>query len=143
MAKSNDIFGFLGGDVKTKIFSIVIIVLILFLLVWGGKKIAVMIKGAKLSLDASLSSEPASYSSSQYSTFADTLYGAMKGLSTDTTAVYGVFNSMKNKTDVLKLIAAFGVRDGETLAQWMAGEWRLNMDTINKTLQTKGIDYQF
>ncbi|MCL2132291.1 MAG: hypothetical protein FWH36_07570 [Lentimicrobiaceae bacterium] len=67
----------------------------------------------------------------------------MKGLGTDTSAVYAVFNAMNNKADVLKLVSAFGIRDNEDLGQFMGGETLLSVSKINTTLATKGIDYQF
>jgi len=148
MANKKDIFGFLGGDIKTKSFSILIILIIVFLLVWGGKKLVVYLKGLQFSEKNELNKElmageRLSYSESQYKAFADKLYVAMKGVGTDTNAVYSVFNAMNNKADVLKLVTTFGLRDGETLTEWMGGEWRLSVAQINKTLSLKGIDYQF
>ena len=148
MANNKDIFGFLGGDIKTKIFTLIVIILLVVLLVWGGSKLISWIKSLLLSErselnSALLSGEKLSYSESQYKSFADKLYVAMKGLSTDTTAIYSVFNAMNNKADVLKLVTAFGVRDGETLTAWLGGEWRLSVAKLNEILMLKGIDYQF
>ena len=148
MANNKDLFGFLGGDVKTKIFSIVIILLVVVLLVWGGKKLVNFFKSMQLDVKselnaALLSGQKLSYSESQYKVFADKLHTAMKGLGTDTNAVYSVFNQMNNRADVLQLVKAFGVRGGETLAEWLNGEFWLKVETINKTLSTKGIDYSF
>jgi len=51
---------------------------------------------------------------------------------------------MKNKDDVLQLITSFGVKDGETLSQWIIGD--LGDDekaTLNRLLSDKSINYQF
>ena len=150
MANNKDLFGFLGGDIKTKLFSIAIIALIIIVLVWQGRNILNWIKMKQIEkqLNREIKNEALlgnglSFSESQYKVFADTLYGAMKGLGTDTNAVYGVFNAMNTKADILKLVSAFGSRDGESLSQWMAGEWKLSISNINKILASKGIDYQF
>ena len=86
----------------------------------------------------------ATYSPSQMKLFADTLYTAMDGTGTDTTAVYGVFAKMQNDLDILNLIDAFGTRTGssvfasstpENLAQWLVGDGVTN--DVNKILSTK------
>ena len=148
MANNKDLFGFLGGDIKTKIFSMVIIVLLIVLLIFGGKKLINFFKSMQITEKSELnnlilSGERLTYAESQYKVFADKIYTAMKGLGTDTSAVYTVFNAMNNKADVLKLVTVFGVRDDETLAEWMGGEKFLSVSQINKTLSNKGIDYQF
>lgn len=50
------------------------------------------------------------YSQSQYKTYADRLFEAMNGTGTDTDAITTVFSNMKNRGDVLNLIAAYGVK---------------------------------
>jgi len=141
-------FSSLGGTIKDKIFSIVLILIIIVVLYFGTKKIITLIKGAQLSEKSELqqlinSGQTLSYTESQYKTYANKLYVAMKGLGTDTTAIYAVFNAMRNTADVMKLVTAFGVRDEEDLSEWMAGEKFLDIEIINKTLRAKGIEYQF
>ena len=148
MAANNDLFGFLGGDVKTKLFSIVIILIIVALLIFGGSKLVKWIKSFQLTekgelSNALLSGQKLSYAESQYKVFADKLFAAMSGLGTDSSAVYAVFNAMNNRADVLKLVTVFGVRKDESLAEWLNGEFWLDVSKINKILSTKGIDYQF
>jgi len=84
------------------------------------------------------------YSPSQMSTFADTLYRAMDGAGTDAPAIAGVFKQMQNDLDILLLIDAFGVRKGTSIfassTPTNLGEW-LNEDgmteNVNKLLSTK------
>lgn len=101
--------------------------------------------------------ETASYASSQYITWADKLQEAMSGLGTDEESIKDVFHFMQNKTDVLKLIKAFGIRDytDDKLLIWNVKPMNLNEwisaeldateinDLINKQLSAKQINYQF
>jgi len=84
------------------------------------------------------------FTENQYILFANKLYDAMKGFGTNFDNVYYVFQQMKTKADVLKLNMVFGVRDGETLSQWLHGEWSIGfVGYVNGILSKKGIDYQF
>ena len=86
------------------------------------------------------------YTQTQYVAFANKLYDSMKGIGTDRDTIRYVFNEMETKADVLKLIQVFGVRDGETLSQWLKGEtyWFKNVTgEVNNILSRKGIDYKF
>jgi hypothetical protein len=148
MAKSKSMFSFLGGSVKEQIFSLVLILLLCVVAYFGIKKLVMFFKSMQFAEknelnDLLVSGQKLSYPESQYKVFADKLYVAMKGLGTDRDAVYNVFNAMVNKADLMKLITSFGVRDGETLAEWMNGETFLSIDNINKILSNKGIDYTF
>ena len=148
MAGNKDMFGFLGGDMKTKIFSIIIILIIIVLLFWGGKKLSNYIRSFKIAERmeiAELASQgvKVSYTDAQFKTYADTLERAMKGLGTDVNSVHNVFKLMKNRADVLKLIEKFGVRDGQDLRQWLDAEIMLYMKDINGILARNGIDYTF
>ena len=86
-----------------------------------------------------------SYLDSQYILFADTLYTAMKGAGTDEEAVAGVMYKMKNGADVLKLINAFGQKDGYSLTEWIADDFSQEDKTfyINNVLAKKGIQFKF
>ena len=86
------------------------------------------------------------YTQAQYVSFCNKLYDSMKGFGTDRDTIRYVFNSMQTKADVIKLVQVFGVRDGETLSQWLKGDswWFKNIiKEINQILSQKGIDYQF
>jgi len=89
-----------------------------------------------------------SYPDTKYKEFANRLYTAMKGAGTDQKTIKAVFEEMNNITDVLKLVQAFGVRDGEDLHQWLDGEvhwWKPGniKKEINNILTRKGIFYKF
>jgi hypothetical protein len=106
------------------------------------------------------------YSASQYEGFAQKLVQAMDSCGTSESSIYSVFQSMKNKADVLSLITAFSVRYytpcsatnpisyaqyifnnkafGGSLATWL--EYDLTnseIAKINKILEEKNIDYKF
>jgi len=91
---------------------------------------------------------PPSYTDNEYRDFANRIYTAIKGAGTDTKTIKNIFEKMNNITDVLKLVQAFGVRDGENLHEWLDGEvhwWKpgdIKKD-INKILTAKGIFYNF
>lgn len=138
---------------KRLIALIVIIVIIAIAIYFSWNKIKQLFATVfhKVSVDADIVKEiengnPPSYSDAKYKELANQLYTAMKGLGTDTTTVKRVFEEMNNITDVLKLVSAFGTRDGETLAQWIQGDtwWFKNTrNTVNKILIAKGIFYKF
>lgn len=86
----------------------------------------------------------ASYTEGQYNIWAQQLLGAMSGLGTDEDAIFRVFNFMKNDLDVAKLVKAFGVRDNESLSEWLAGDLsNTDIQKINTILKNKKIKYQF
>lgn len=103
------------------------------------------------------SGEVPTYSQTQYNTWADKLEQAMSGQGTDEEQIADVFHFMQNKSDVLKLVKAFGVRDytDDKLLMWNVKQFNLNewlaaeLDSeelneyINKQLQAKQINYTF
>lgn len=102
----------------------------------------------KRSLDEAITQtgQTLSYSDIQYQAYANRLYLCMKGLGTDEEGIMAVFNDMKNTADVLKLVSVFGIRDNETLQEWLRGEdeWFASIvRKVNASLTTKGITYQF
>lgn len=73
---------------------------------------------------------------------ASLLYTSMKGFgNTDEEQIGRVFAKIRNKTDLLYLQAAFGVRDGETLVQWLAGDLSSSeIETyVNAPLRKNGV----
>jgi len=86
-----------------------------------------------------------SYLDTQYNMFADTLYTAMNGAGTDEEAVAGVMYKMKTDVDLLKLVQAFGKRDGYSLADWIASEFSQEDKSfyVNEVLQRKGLKFRF
>lgn len=87
-------------------------------------------------------SESASYSKAQFKEWADQLYTAMKGLGTDEDTIDRIMGYMKNDTDVLTLVDAFGTRDGEDLYEWIAGEY-IGEPSCNEVLRRNGITITF
>jgi len=117
---------------------------------------ALLANGAKLS-----------YGNSQYETFSQQLVEAMRGCGTNEAKVYDVFNRMKNKADVLKLISVFGIRiytpcalsnpissslglfglakeAGGSLIAWLNYDLTsAELNKVNSILSSKNIDYSF
>ena len=94
-------------------------------------------------LDKDVNISKLTYPISYYAVWATDLLNAMKGVGTNEQAIYDVFKKLQSKDDVLQLITAFGVEDGETLTQWIIGE--LGDDekaTLNRLLNDKDINYQ-
>ena len=108
----------------------------------------------------------ASYSQTQYESFALKLVEAMNGCGTTLDSVKQVFEAMNNKTDVLKLIEVFGVRyyrpcpatDPVSYAKYMFDQnifggniqtWlqydlsSSELEKINNILKGKKIDFKF
>ena len=86
----------------------------------------------------------ATFSPSQYKTFAQTLFTAMDGAGTTFPDIKGVFDKMKNDLDILYLNDAFGTRAGTSyfasstptdLADWLSSDG-VTQD-INAILETK------
>lgn len=98
--------------------------------------------------------EQPSYSDSNYKTLADKLYSAMNTSGTDEGAIFAVFETLKNRIDVLKLIESYGVRQlyqfgvpiggNQNLAQALSDELSSNeIAKVNQILFKKGINYKF
>jgi hypothetical protein len=92
------------------------------------------------------------YNAGTYATYAGGLFSAMNGVGTDTTAIENIFANMKNRTDVLKLIesygvkqlsGAFGISDSQpdTLAAQLVSEGAV--DAANKGLLKNKVFYKF
>ncbi|MDL2309025.1 hypothetical protein LJC53_05530 [Bacteroidales bacterium OttesenSCG-928-C03] len=97
-----------------------------------------------LNEEIAMTGQSPSYTESQYKAYATRLYNAMKGWGTNESAIYAVFNEMNNTADVLKLISVYGVKDDETLPEWLHGDLSiLEINKLNKILSGKGINYQF
>ncbi len=80
----------------------------------------------------------------QLATISQKLYDAMDGWGTDTDAVYDAFSLANTRSDVLSIIGTFGVRDGETLSEWLYGDLSgSEIMHLNSVIASKGINYQF
>lgn len=108
----------------------------------------------------------ASYSDSQYYSFANALAEAMNGCGTDEDTILEIFRKMRNPIDIRKLIIAFGVQYyrpcaasqpisylrwqfdsqayGGDLATWLAYDLSAGyIEEINQILSERGTDFQF
>jgi hypothetical protein len=95
-----------------------------------------------------------SYLTSQYNSFADKIYSALKGATEDEDAIKTVMSNMKNDLDVLALIAAYGSRDASYWA-WETANYDLvtalnaylsdsEMELyVNTPLRINNVKYQF
>ncbi len=85
-----------------------------------------------------------SYTQDQYNTYATRLYKAMKGIGTNEKAIYTVFEAMNTYSDVQQLVKTFGIKDGETLKEWLYGDLsNSELAHLNEILSSKSINYQF
>lgn len=81
---------------------------------------------------------------SQINSFVAKLYKAMKGIGTDEVAVYNVFSQIENLANLYALIAAFGIKDGETLSEWIYDDLNSNeISRVNEILASQNINYKF
>jgi hypothetical protein len=97
--------------------------------------------------------KPASYPDSQYRTFANTIETAGFDVGTDEAAIYSTFRKLKNNTDYLKLLTAWGKPNRKiydwgmgynyTLPQYIRYEMSdSEVKKVNDILQSKGIKYR-
>ena len=139
---------------KYKIYIIVVaIVAILAIGTWAvlkftslGKKMDERIVEEKLgkTLDTEIARETVTLTPADAELHAQRLYTAMKGMGTDEDAIYSVFLNLKTKGDVLYLIQVFGVKDHETLVQWITSELNSKERAkLNSILANRNIDYTF
>ena len=107
-----------------------------------------------------------SYSPSQYTSWVQRLVEAISDCGTDEKSVYSVFENMKNKADILSLVASFGVQFyrpcgatqpisyakylvnnksfGGSLSTFLQYDLSVSeIAKINKILEGKKIDYKF
>jgi hypothetical protein len=107
-----------------------------------------------------------SLSPTQFEVFSAKISEAINGCGTDEDAIYQVFNSLKNRADILSLISAFGIRyyrpcagtDPISYTRWMINNNTFGGDLstllsydldsteiakINNILKAKNIDFTF
>ena len=95
-------------------------------------------------LDKDINVRELTYPLSYYPLWANELYEAMDGAGTNEDVIFKIFGKLQTKHDVLQLITAFGVKEDETLTQWLVDD--LSDDdraTLNRLLSDKNINYQF
>ena len=97
--------------------------------------------------------KPASYPDSQYRTFANTIETAGFDVGTDEAAIYSTFRKLKNNTDYLKLLTAWG-KPNRKIYDWGMGynytlpqyiRYEMNdseVKKVNDILSSKGIKYR-
>lgn len=95
-------------------------------------------------LENDINVQKISYPLSYYPLWATDLFNAMDGVGTDEETIFTIFNKMKTLEDVLQLISSFGVKNEQTLTQWIVDDLGTNeRGTINSILSSKSINYQF
>ena len=103
------------NKIKKLAITVLIVIVVVFVACRLGMLVSDKLSSYRQSrkLDISIDKKNLSYDDNQYDAFAKTLYKAMDGMGTDEDAVSDVFSQMNTRSDVLKLISAFGVKDGE------------------------------
>lgn len=96
----------------------------------------------------------ASYTDQEYKEFADQLYTAMNGPTTDEDSVKAVMEQMKSESDLARLEKAFGKRDSSWnpfdkptgLSSWLHDDFRTAEEMeewVNAPLRANGIKKQY
>lgn len=138
--------------VQKYVIGFVILLIVIVLIYFAGRKSGkgknpdsnLDIKDAKAEIEKlSKYYKKPSFSDAQYKGFAAKIYEAMKGAGTDFDQIKFVFKQLKSDTDIYKLIEAFGVRDGETLNKWLAGELNSNEFFEINQITSKYAAYRF
>lgn len=89
------------------------------------------------------------YTATQYNIMAEQLYVAMKNYwysyGTDEDSIKAVMVKMKNDADVLKLIQAYGNREGYDLSGWLRDDMsdEYMEEYVNGPLRANGVTFQF
>ena len=115
-------------------------------------------KDIESELESATKKQKATYPKSQYSAFCSTIAEAIFGGGTDEAAIYNVFRALKNDTDYLSLVKAWGSPQRQVFPDYfvfystgkkltLPAALRYDMDTkecakINAILQSKGIKYR-
>lgn len=132
------------------VITISAIVISIIIIVWAALKIKNTlrdtIQNSKLVDEANkeIDANAVTLTQSQLLTLCDKLYRAMKGIGTNEQAIFEVFQAINSRSDLLMLIKIFGVRDGETLKQWLYSDLNNSeIQKINYIIESKGINYKF
>lgn len=95
-------------------------------------------------LNSEIASDQITLTQAQFNSYASTLYMAMKGPGTAENKIYEVFRNLSSRSDVLQLIKTFGIKNGESLNDWLNEDLSANeVDKINQILSGNGINYKF
>jgi hypothetical protein len=115
-------------------------------------------KDIQTELETAEKKQKATYPKSQYAAFASTIAEAIFGAGTDEAAIYSVFRQLKNDTDYLSLVKAWGSPTRQVFPNafifydtgkklTLPAALRFDMDSkecakINAILKSKGIKYR-
>lgn len=81
----------------------------------------------------------ATFEEDDYTTMADSIYKAMKGVGTDEEVIYNTLENLKNKADWKKLVAAFDKKDEMTLVEWIKDDMSdSEIEKVNTILKAIG-----
>lgn len=133
-----------GLTSQQKAIMVIIICILLFIL-YRQAKGAIEGFGTKVQSKSTLSVLSSqgikpSYGSEVYSKFADQMENAMNGAGTNEDIIYKVYSYMHNDADMVKLNQAFGIREENTLREWILGDLESSeIAKINEILRDKGI----
>ncbi len=72
-----------------------------------------------------------SYPEYKYKSIAQNLFRAMDGAGNDPQKVANELYKMQNKVDVLKLIQAFYIKDGDTLTEWFSNDYIISVPFVH------------
>lgn len=135
---------------EIKIVLICLAVLVVFVTGFYFYKSSVKLKDVRSSNDVidkankEIDSAQITLTKVQLQTICEKLFKAMDGLGTDTDSIYEAIGMANTRSDVLSIIATFGVKDGETLSEWLYGDLSQNeINHLNSILASKNINYQF
>lgn len=78
------------------------------------------------------SGQKLSYPEHKYKSIALNLFRAMDGPRNDPQKVANELYKMQNKVDVLKLVQAFDIKSGDTLAEWFSNDYIVSIPFIEK-----------
>lgn len=80
----------------------------------------------------------------QIHTICEKLYDAMSGFATDEDAIYDAISMCGSRSDLMAVIATFGVKDGQTLAEWLYEDLDgSELAHLNAIISSKNINYKF
>lgn len=138
---------------KRELIAATLTALVMFKLLRKKEAGAAAVNDASSELTKAKKENPPSYSKSQYKLAADTLENAMYDAGTDEAAIYRIMGSLKNNTDFLELIIAFGTRQKYefaiptfkgNLARWFNDELNSSeIQKVNELLKNNSIKYRF
>lgn len=128
------------------VLGVLALIVVVFLIVKFKSKFKDMITNTKLvnNLETEIKKDDITLTQAQFNSYASALYSAMKGWGTDEEKIYNVFRQMNTRSDVLQLIKVFGVKDGDTLTEWLNDDLSASeIEKINTILATNDINYSF